>query len=282
VSYSEPLTKPALPSPAPQFETREQELAAGKLGMWLLIVTEILFFGGLFCAYAIYRIARPEAFFYGRLFLDRGLGTLDTAVLLVSSMTAALAVRSAQLGQRRRLVASVASTLLFASIFLGVKGWEYSQKYRGGLLPGARFNPTEQLWELASFRKAHPAAAALAERLREEAGRPRAERLREKSPGRDALEPLLRAGVIGKAAEFESLPSFPKNAHVFFGIYFLLTGVHALHVLVGLGVWLWLLVRVTSGDVGPKNYGPVDYVALYWHLVDLIWIYLFPLLYLVH
>jgi cytochrome c oxidase subunit 3 len=96
------------------------------------------------------------------------------------------------------------------------------------------------------------------------------------------LEPLLRAGVIGRAAEYPDLPSRPQNAHVFFSIYFLMTGLHGFHVLGGVAVWSWLLLRAARGEFGPSYFGPIDVAALYWHLVDLIWIYLFPLLYLIH
>ena len=88
--------------------------------------------------------------------------------------------------------------------------------------------------------------------------------------------------MIGPTAEDQTRPSKPRNAHVFFGIYFFMTGLHGIHVLGGIGVFIWLLVRANKGQFGPKYFGPIDYAALYWHLVDLIWIYLFPLLYLIH
>jgi cytochrome c oxidase subunit III len=268
-------------SVAEQFNSAEQQFDAGKLGMWLLIVTEVLFFGGLFCAYAVCRAVRPEVFVYAHYFLDTKLGALNTCLLLISSFTAALAVRSAQRAQKRKLLVCIAVTLACAVAFMVVKGVEYSGKYQRGLLPGARFNPTEQIWELDSFRRAHPRAAEYAEILRA--------RARQSKPARaypradpDQIEPLLAAGVIGDKAEYRDFPSLPQNAHLFFGIYFFMTGLHGLHVLGGIVVWLWLLVRASGGVFGPSYFGPIDYAALYWHLVDLIWLYLFPLLYLIH
>jgi cytochrome c oxidase subunit III len=270
---------------AHHFETPSQQFEAGKLGIWLFLLTEVLFFSGLFCAYTVFRSARPEVFYYAHYFLDVRLGTLNTCVLLVSSLTAALAVRHAQLNQRRRLSLSIAITISCALAFLAVKYVEYAHKVDDGLLPGARFNPTLQVWETPSFRRRHPAAARLAERLRERAARP-ASLSRQPSPlgsaTREALEPLLAAGVLGPNAEYPDYPSRPRNAHVFFSLYFFMTGLHGLHVLGGIGVWLWLLVRALRSDFGPSYFGPIDGAALYWHLVDLIWIYLFPLLYLIH
>jgi cytochrome c oxidase subunit 3 len=268
---------------AHHFDTSRQQFEAGKLGIWLFLVTEVLFFSGLFCAYAVYRSARPEVFAYAHYYLDRSLGTLNTCVLLVSSLTAALAVRFAQLGQRRRLVTAISLTLLCAFTFLGVKYVEYSRKFDEGLLPGARFNPSEHVWETRAFRSQHPAAAELAERLWRQRDLPTgpARQLLFRS-SRAELEPLLLAGVLGNHAEYRDLPSRPRNAHVFFSLYFFMTGLHGVHVLGGIGVWSWLLVRAVRGRFGASYFGPVDYAALYWHLVDLIWIYLFPLLYLIH
>jgi cytochrome c oxidase subunit 3 len=268
---------------APQFDSVEHQLAAGKLGMWVLIVTEILFFSGLFVAYAVCRAARPEVFTYAHYFLDPKLGALNTCVLLLSSLTAASAVTFAQQNRRRLLCASIAVTIALGALFLAVKYVEYSHKVDHGLLPGARFNPTEQLWELEAFERRHPEAVqyvatlqADAHKLRQNVDDPRP------TARPEQIEPLLAAGLIGEQAEYPNLPSLPKNAHLFFGIYFLLTGLHGLHVVAGVGVWTWLLVRAAAGTFGASYFGPIDYAALYWHLVDLIWIYLFPLLYLLH
>ena len=269
---------------AHHFDTPSQQFEAGKLGIWLFLATEVLFFSGLFCAYAVIRASHPEIFYYAHYFLDLRLGALNTCVLLVSSLSAALAVRYAQLAQRRGLIISVAITLCCALSFLAVKYVEYAHKFESGLLPGVHFNPEQQLWEVPAFRRQHPAAAALAEKLRQRATQPDTQPMPSElsRPNREALEPLFRAGVLGPHAEDPNLPSRPNNAHVFFSLYFFMTGLHGVHVLGGIAVWLWILVRAVRSEFGPSYFGPVDGAALYWHLVDLIWIYLFPLLYLIH
>jgi cytochrome c oxidase subunit III len=268
---------------AHHFETPSQQFDAGKLGVWLFLLSEVLFFAGLFCAYSVYRSAQPEIFDHAHYFLDVRLGALNTCVLLASSLTAALAVRSAQLGSRRGLVSSIVITILCAVLFLGVKYVEYGHKFEQGLLPGVRFNPTLQLWETETFRRRHPAAARFAEQLRERAAATSVSQpvraLAE--PTREELGPLLAAGALGPHAEYPDLPSRPRNAHLFFGLYFFMTGLHGLHVLGGIGVWSWLLLRAVRSEFGPNYFGPIDGAALYWHLVDIIWIYLFPLLYLI-
>ena len=274
------------PHLAHHFHSPRQQFDAGKLGIWLFLLTELLFFSGLFCAYAVYRAAHPEIFNYAHYFLDTRLGALNTCVLLVSSLTAALAVRFAQLGQRRFLAISIAITIACAFTFLGIKYVEYSHKFEDGLLPGIYFNPTEHVWETREFRQQHPAASAYAEHLRAFGATGKAEDVAQHErlarPTHAELEPLLKAGVLGPKAEYADFPSQPRNAHLFFGIYFMMTGLHGIHVLGGIAVWIWLLVRALRGEFGARYFGPIDYAALYWHLVDLIWIYLFPLLYLIH
>ena len=275
----------AEPFLAHQFDTQEQQFAAGKLGMWVVIVTELLFFSGVFCAYAVGRASHPEVFAWASYFLDPKLGALNTCVLLVSSLTAAWAVQSAQRGRRRALMVTISLTIACGLSFMAIKYVEYSHKYDSGLLPGARFNPTHQLWELESFKSRHPEAADYVPILRARAIKPRSSggaNVLLVEPRPEQVEPLLATGVIGNKAEYPEFPSLPKNAHLFFGVYFLMTGLHGLHVIAGVAVWLWLLVRARAGDFGASYFGPIDYAALYWHLVDLIWIYLFPLLYLVH
>ncbi|HLV68317.1 MAG TPA: cytochrome c oxidase subunit 3 family protein [Polyangiaceae bacterium] len=283
------------PHLAHHFDTPQQQFDAGKLGIWLFLLTEVLFFSGLFCAYTIYRAMRPEVFVYAHYFLDTNLGALNTCVLLVSSLTAAWAVRSAQLAQKQKLVANILITIVCAGTFMVVKYFEYSHKAHVGLLPGKNFQPTEQVWEVPSFQKKHPEAAEYARKLVAQAAASKAEGAAapaaEASPAPEAeatkptaeqIEPLIKAGVLGPKAEDPNVPSRPRNAHVFFGIYFFMTGLHGVHVLIGIGVWVWLLIRASKGVFGPMYFGPIDYAALYWHLVDLIWIYLFPLLYLIH
>ena len=283
------------PHLAHHFDTYQQQFDAGKLGIWLFLLTEVLFFSGLFCAYTVYRAMHPEVFVYAHYYLNTTMGAINTCVLLVSSLTAAWAVRNAQLAQRKLLVLNIAITIVCAFTFMVVKFFEYEHKFNDGLLPGPNFHPTEQVWELESFKHKHPEASEYAERLsklaerKPEAALATAAIANDKpetgafeKPTQEQLEPLLKAGVLGPTAENPEKPSRPRNAHVFFGIYFFMTGLHGIHVVGGIAVWLWLLKRSAKGDFGPKYFGPIDYAALYWHLVDLVWIYLFPLLYLIH
>lgn len=200
------------------FTEMEQQVDAGKLGMWLFLVTELLLFGGLFVAFGIMAGKHQAAFRAAHEHLDRSLGALNTIVLLVSSFTMVMAVRSARENRRKALVAFLIATLLLAGVFLGVKYFEYSHKFHEGLLPGKYFSHTGDT-------------------------------------------------VPGQG--------------MFFSFYFMMTGLHGIHILGGMSVMLWLLRRSLRGDFSRSYYAPVDYVGLYWHLVDIIWIYLFPLLYLI-
>lgn len=242
---------------AHHFDSMPQQFAAGKLGMWIFLVTEILFFGGLFCAYAVYRANHPEIFIYAHHFLDKNLGALNTVVLIFSSFTMAWAVRAAQLNQQKTLCLSLAITLLCAGAFLGVKYVEYKEKWEHGLLWAGMYRPHGE-----KHGEAEPSAEPTAAQA--EATNP--------TPNADAP-------ATGEKGPY---PGEPRLAGVFFSIYFAMTGLHALHVIGGMIVIAWLLVRALQGVFGPNYFGPVDYVGLYWHLVDMIWIFLFPLLYLIH
>jgi cytochrome c oxidase subunit III len=228
------------PHLAHHFDTPKQQFDAGKLGIWVFLMTEVLFFGGLFCAYVVYRAIHPEIFIYAHQFLDKNLGALNTAVLIASSLSIAWAVRCAQCNQRRRLVACLAVTLALAGVFLGVKYVEYRQKWQHGLL-----------WA-RDYRAAGSPAA------------------------------LEHAGSAPPGHATESLAAPPRDVGIFFSIYFVMTGLHGIHVIAGMGVITWVLVLAAKGRFSSQYYSPVDYTALYWHLVDMVWIYLFPLLYLIH
>jgi cytochrome c oxidase subunit 3 len=286
----------ANPHLAHHFDTPQQQFDAGKMGIWLFLLTEVLFFAGLFCAYTVYRSMHPEVFVYAHYFLDTKLGALNTCVLLLSSLTAAWAVRNAQLAEKKALMLNIVITIACACTFMCVKYVEYAHKYHDGLLPGHNFQPKEQIWELKSFRDRHPEAAEYAEKLAKldekkaapaagaeattaEAGK--VDKL--ERPTEEELEPLLAAGLIGpRSLDPSAHISRPRMAHVFFGIYFFMTGLHGFHVLIGIGIWVWMLFKAKKNQFGPTYFGPIDFTALYWHLVDLIWIYLFPLLYLIH
>jgi cytochrome c oxidase subunit 3 len=234
---------------AHHYETSKQQFDAGRLGMWIFLVTEILFFGGLFCAYAVYRGNHPEIFYAGHKYLDVSLGAINTAVLLISSLTMAWAVRSAQLDHRRALMVLLAATLVCAATFLGIKYAEYKHKWQDGLLWARKYAPTA--------------------RVAEEEEQAETPHDRQDVAAADNLTPQQKETLA-------------RRIGVFFSIYFAMTGLHGLHVIAGMGAIGWLLVRSYKGHFGSQYFGPVDYVGLYWHLVDMIWIYLFPLLYLIH
>lgn len=203
---------------AHHFSEVEQQRESAKLGMWLFLLTEILLFGGLFCAYAIYRSWHPEMFYNAHKFLNLPLGTLNTIVLISSSVTMALAIRSMQLNDRRRAVTFLVTTLVFAAVFLVVKYFEYSHKIHLGQLPGKYYTFT---------------------------------------------------GVEG------------TNPHIFFSVYFAMTGLHGVHVVAGMIAIIWVLVKTLRNRFSAEYHTPMEMTGLYWHLVDLIWIFLFPLLYLI-
>ena len=200
------------------FDTMQQQKEASTLGMWVFLLTEVLFFGGLFCAYAIYRGLHPEIFVYAHYYLDTFWGAVNTCVLIVSSLTAAWAVRNAQLGEQKKLVTNIIVTIALACCFLVVKYVEYSHKFHEHLIPGPHF-------------------------------------------------------------AFE--PQFVRQAQIFFSLYFMMTGLHALHMIVGMGLMIWMLIWAYNGTLGDGYYSPVEIVGLYWHFVDIVWIFLFPLLYLI-
>jgi cytochrome c oxidase subunit 3 len=271
---------------AHHYETPRQQFEAGKLGMWLFLVTEVLLFGGLFCWYAVYRANQPEVFLAGHRYLDKSLGGLNTIVLIVSSVTMALAVRAAQLGNRRALLGFLAATFLFACCFLGVKYVEYSHKIRDGLLPGRHFQPAAEKTGAGRVPVAPadappdappapaPADPAPAGAPAPPPGAADAPRLVPSAAGPEGLAPPPTREVAAEAGR--------KSVHLFFGIYFVMTGLHGLHVIAGMIVIAWLFFRARRGAFSPSYWLPVDLGGLYWHLVDVIWIFLFPLLYLIH
>ena len=207
-------TSPAL---LHHFDSAEQQKNASTLGMWLFLVTEIMFFGGLFLCYIVYRTTHPAAFVAASHELDITLGGINTAVLIGSSLTMVLAVSAAQAGLRKSLVAFLILTILLGSVFLGIKAVEYHEKFVNHHVPGP------------SFHFEGPEAA---------------------------------------------------HAQLFFSLYFAMTGLHALHMIIGIVLLAILAVRAQRGRFTPEYYTPIDMSGLYWHFVDIIWIFLFPLLYL--
>jgi cytochrome c oxidase subunit III len=287
---------------AHHFDSPQQQYATAKLGMWVFLGTEILMFGGLFCAYAVYRHGHPEVFAFAHLALNPVLGGINTVVLIASSFTMALAVRCSQLGQKSALVACLVLTLLGAFGFMGIKTIEYKTKWEHHLFPGRynvyskEFKGTEQKPDSLASHEPGAAHAPATEPVKEAApasrpsgifdplaGTPDEAKIK---PSFDAPQGLSEAQSHTAAHPHlnydEMLPFDQERISTFFGIYFLMTGLHGLHVIIGIGLITWLLVRARRNEFGPEYFTPVDLVGLYWHLVDLIWIFLFPLLYLIH
>ena len=209
---------PHHPALAHHFDTLGQQQEASTLGMWVFLVTEVLFFGGLFLTYCIYRSWYPAAFASASHELSLTLGAVNTAVLITSSLTMALAVHAAQTGERRRLMVFLVATMVLGGVFLLDKGVEYGQSFAHHHVPGPTF-------------------------------------------------------------EFDG--EYAKPAQIFFSLYFVMTGLHAVHMIIGLGImavmWWW----AWNGTVSAEYHSPIEISGLYWHFVDIVWIFLFPLLYLI-
>jgi len=406
------------------YDDAQHQFDSGKLGIWLFLAQEVLFFSALFVAYILYRYHHPEIYSYAHKYLDVKFGAINTAVLIFSSLTAAWAVRCAQLNQRKGLIFCLVVTIVCAFTFMGIKYVEYSHKIHEGILFGNKFDPcvssggaelltkknhcagakstvkwdfgakkaTEGCFEVSALdhapldegiqAKCTVHALKMAQRGTEwvEAGRTKIEHQcpdpvltagHHATPAagheagghggghkfpcwRPAVQPAVcpdltpaaeaqaggaakpQAGIIveygdheergddvrikaeceappkivapadpyaetaqklavGQSSikpreamdphtlkERESMGPPPEHTSMFFTIYFAMTGLHGIHVLFGIGVFIWLLIRAVKGHFTPDYFGPVDFAALYWHIVDLIWIFLFPLLYLIH
>jgi cytochrome c oxidase subunit 3 len=206
------------PALAHHFDNLDQQKEAATLGMWVFLVTEVLFFGGLFLAYSIYRAWYPEAFAASSHTLDLTLGAVNTVALITSSLTMALGVHAAQIGDRRKLIIFLIVTMALGALFLGIKAIEYADKFEHHHVPGPGFHFEEQM--------------------------------------------------------------FAREAQIFFSLYFVMTGLHALHMVIGLGIMLWMLWWAWDNIITPDYYSPIEIAGLYWHFVDIVWIFLFPLLYL--
>ena len=200
------------------FVDAHQQFESSKLGMWIFLVTEILFFGGLFAAYIIYRAWNPDLYILAAQQLDTTLGATNTLVLIGSSLTMALAIHYMQLNKQKLSIYMLVTTIVLALTFMVIKYFEYTHKFHLGIYPG----------EFYTF---------------------------------DGID-------------------HPK-ANIFFSIYYMMTGLHGIHVLIGVGLIAWLVVKASKGAFNSEYYTPIEITGLYWHLVDIVWIFLFPLLYLI-
>ncbi|WP_116344534.1 cytochrome c oxidase subunit 3 family protein [Blastopirellula marina] len=275
---------------AHHFESPQQQFDSGKLGIWMFLITEVLFFSGMFCAYAIYRSLHPEIFIDAAKELNAMLGALNTVVLIVSSLTMAWAVRAAQLSQKKLLIVLLWITLALAGVFLGVKTVEYTTKFQHELYPGIYNHFAQEQYPTVADKyvskenqasggaeHATEAPAHGEEHSEEHGSTPATGEHEEHAHAEAGGHAHAEAGGHGHGGA-----QGVRNIHIFFGIYYMMTGIHAIHIIGGMGAIGWLIYRANKGEFSSEYFGPVDYVGLYWHLVDLIWIYLFPLLYLIH
>jgi len=206
------------------FADMEQQQETSTFGMWMFLLTEIMFFGGLFCAYLVYRSSYYAAFVEGSQKMELWAGATNTAVLICSSLTMALGVRAAQMGQKKLMTVLLLVTILFGLVFLGIKGIEYHEHWEHHEFPGPNFH----------FETI------------------------DKTP-----------------------PVDPQHTEIYFSLYWAMTGLHALHMVIGVGLVTWIIIAGLGGAYTAAYFTPVEIVGLYWHFVDLVWIYLFPLLYLI-
>jgi cytochrome c oxidase subunit 3 len=359
---------------AHHFESAEQQYLSAKVGMWVFLATELLMFGGLFCAYAVYRHNHPDVFLYANRYLDTLLGAANTVILIASSFTMAWGVRLAQLGKRRGLLICLLITLLGGAGFMMIKSVEYTTKYNehvwfgtGNMYSTIYDGPKVNLEEEAESSRGaeHAAAATVAAPATEPVGVPYVDPhagtpdqaritpsqfiptgLSAEAKAKARLIPMVDQQPGDQPVQFNEMPPEEhERIATFFSFYFLMTGLHGIHVIIGMSLIFWLFLRATSRhlrlafssiglfilggyfiwleyligahwiwglaggfiaigvlmliagigrarrasaeqhtdlEFGPRYFTPVDLVGLYWHLVDLIWIFLFPLLYLIH
>ncbi|MEI7876378.1 MAG: cytochrome c oxidase subunit 3 family protein [Planctomycetota bacterium] len=287
---------------AHHFETPAQQFDSGKLGMWVFLATEVLFFGALFVMYAILRFKDPQVFSYASQYLDTILGGVNTCVLILSSLTMAVGVRAAQTNKKGLLSICLALTLAGAIGFLVIKYFEYTHKFHENLKWGQAFYEPVNAADAAAVKveqkpienpvlaiaSPNPSAGAVPVAM---TALPPVDKsaILAPSAGPDgvATTAMVVASIepahIHHSGEAHLLdPALPPNTHRFFAIYYIMTGLHGIHVVIGVGVISWLLIGSLRGRYNSDYYAPVDFVGLYWHVVDLVWIFLFPLFYLIH
>ena len=207
------------------FADFKQQKESVVLGMWSFLVQEVMFFGGLFATYVVYRSQYPDAFHEGAMQLNSVLGGVNTIVLICSSLTMAMSVHAASKGNRGAIAFWLILTIIFGSIFLGVKVVEYKDKFDHGFIPGIADH--------------------------------------------------------GLFINHETHQPRPTGFALYFALYFAMTGLHAIHMIIGIPILAIIAINGLRGKYGPPYYTPVEMTGLYWHFVDIVWIFLFPLLYLI-
>jgi cytochrome c oxidase subunit 3 len=259
--------------------------------MWMFLVQEIMFFGGLFTAYLVFRSRYPIAFAEASNHLNAFWGGLNTLVLIVSSLTMALAVYYAQKGRRMMQVYMILFTMFFGSVFLGVKVIEYKDKYDSGLIPVAGWNRRSTGEETTADKafifpwETRTSAAAADGEAKKPYINPKGDFVW--TYGHSLVDYAEKKGYLTADEKVHYYSNgnfdpfkFQEKIRLFYFIYFVMTGLHALHMIVGLGLMAWLLWKAWLGTFSAAYFAPVEMSGLYWHFVDIVWIFLFPLLYL--
>jgi cytochrome c oxidase subunit 3 len=216
------------------FDSMEQQTQSTLLGIWLFMAQEILFFGGMFAAYTIYRILYPEAWHWGAASQNTWLGMINTIVLIGSSVAIVMAVHEARHANKWKVMKWFAITLLLGTVFFGIKSIEYTGKWHHGMVPGLQWNDESALHTLNLHAK-----------------------------------------------EGHEITELPDGIQLYYSLYFVMTGMHALHMVIGFGLAIWIMIKNVRGCFNEEYYPHIEYFGLYWHFVDIVWIFLFPLLYLV-
>ena len=276
-----------------QFDDMRQQEESVAIGMWMFLVQEILFFGGLFTAYLVFRSKFPMAFAAGSNHLDVVMGFVNTLVLIVSSLTMALTVYYAQKSNRNMQVIMIILTMILGATFLGVKVVEYTDKYNHGLVPVNGLNKKVKRPEKVEHNafvlpfetRASASESAPGGHTEKPYVNPRGEF--QWNYGEDLVEQAEKGGYLTdseKVGYFSNgqidAAKFRDKVRIFYYVYFVMTGLHALHMIVGLGLMMWLLWTAWKRTYNAEYYMPVEMSGLYWHFVDIVWIFLFPLLYL--
>lgn len=256
------------------FDNLEQQHSAERLGMWMFLATEVLFFSGLFVAYTVYRYWFPTEFQFASSHLILWIAVVNTALLITSSLTMTLAIRAAQLGDQKSLILYLWITALLGTGFLAFKAYEYFTDYHERLVPGAIFQaeyalPVAEL-EAENARRRDSGQSPM---THEEVAK-----FEFKGHYQHWSEDLARRNA-GKTAADDGYIS-PGRVQLFLCFYYIMTGIHGIHILIGVGCILWLIGLAYAGGIPRENYSTVEVISLYWHLVDMIWLFLMPLLYL--
>jgi cytochrome c oxidase subunit 3 len=285
-----------------QFEDMGQQAESDSIGMWMFLVQEIMFFGGLFTVYLVFRSKYPMAFAAGSNHLNVYWGAANTVVLIVSSLTMALAVHYAQLGKRNAQVFLIIATMILGSVFLGVKAVEYTAKYYEGIVPVKGLNLRTPKEKTANGQSLNTIPSDQASETKQSLD---SQDVVEKKEGDHNEHKYVNptadfvwedTSLVAQARDGGYLTAdekigyfsngeidgskFRDKVRIFFWIYFAMTGLHALHMIIGLGIMSWLLWKAWKGTFTAEFFAPVEMSGLYWHFVDIVWIFLFPLLYL--